>query len=116
MRQLNRFLLDVAAPALFSCWIVYMGFAAVAGASGWRALAVLAGNVAVAEAELKTLVDRRKALERRADMLNPRSLDSDMVDESIRTVLGFAHEEDLVLPRDELRRLAEDRSAEDRLP
>ena len=39
--------------------------------------------------------------------VNRRSLDPDMLDEKIRSVLGYAAEGDIVIPRDEFERLLE---------
>ncbi|MEL7489539.1 MAG: septum formation initiator family protein [Pseudomonadota bacterium] len=105
MRTLLNFFIEAAGPALFVIWIVYMGFMAIAGGAGFRTLWALEEDVAAAAQEVDLLTRQRQALERRADMLNPRSLDPDMVDESIRVVLGYAHEDDIVLPRQEIDRL-----------
>jgi cell division protein FtsB len=105
MRKFTRFFRDVFAPALVACWVAYMAWGAVAGASGYRALAELRKEAAAKEEALADLTARRLTLSQRADLLNPHSLDPDMADERIRAVLGYALEGDLVLPRDELDRM-----------
>ena len=97
-----RFLFDVAAPALFICWIAWLSYGAVAGSTGYRALRTLKAEVAAQSAEVDRLADKRAKLELTARQLNPRSLDPDMVDEKIRSVLGYVGEDDLVVPRDQL--------------
>lgn len=105
MRQFGRFFRDVAAPALIACWIAYLGYGAIAGASGYRVLAELREEAAEKRAALEAARARRAILAHRAELLNPRSLDPDMIDERIRTVLGYARPDDIVIPRDELDRL-----------
>ena len=78
---------------------------AFSGETGYGALRRLEIVHAQKMAELETLSARREALERRADMLNPSRLDSDLVDERIRATLGYVHEDDIVLPRHELEQM-----------
>ena len=105
MRQFGRFFRDVAAPALIACWIAYLGYGAVAGASGYRVLSELRTEIAAKRAVLEEARARRLILAHRAELLNPQSLDPDMMDERIRAVLGYARPSDIVMPRDELERL-----------
>ena len=105
MHIIRRFFLEIAAPALFVCWIAYISYGALAGASGFQTLRKLEQAAAVKQQQVEILSERRAALERRADMLNPRSLDPDMIDERIRAVLGYAEENDIVLPRTEIERM-----------
>ncbi len=105
MRRLGSFVRDVVAPALFACWIAWLAYTAVAGAAGIRALGDLKSDIAARRVELAKLTAQREALARRADLLSPKSLDPDMVEERIRAVLGYARDGDLVIPRSELDRL-----------
>lgn len=111
MRRLTAFARDVALPALFACWVVYLAYGAVAGAASYRTLKDLNASIAVREAELAKLVARREALQKRAELLSPKSLDPDMIDERARAVLGYAREGDIVLPRSEIERLLEAKPA-----
>lgn len=54
--------------------------------------------------EVDLLRARREALEKRADLLNSKSLDPDLVDERIRSILGYSREGDIVITRQELDR------------
>ncbi|MGE0409887.1 MAG: septum formation initiator family protein [Amphiplicatus sp.] len=111
MRQFGKFLRDIAAPVLFACWIVYLGYGAVAGASGYRVLADLRAQAAIERDALEEVRARRLILAQRAALLNPRSLDPDMIDERIRAVLGYADPDDIVLPRKEFERVLEEAAA-----
>ena len=99
---MNRFFIEVVIPALLVCWIVFLGIGAFSGATGFRALSVLTDKVAQRDAELSALIARRERLEQRATMLNPKSLDKDMVEERVRAILGFVEDGDVVLKRSEL--------------
>ena len=101
MRFSWRFLIDIAAPAFCVCWIGYFAYGAVLGATGVRALNGVEAELAAKTAELDEITARRRQLETVANQLNPKSLDPDMVDEKIRSVLGFVAEEDMVVPRDQ---------------
>jgi cell division protein FtsB len=93
---------DLVGPAIIICWTALFAYDAVAGAMGVRALKGLKVEAAEKAAEVAALEEQRASLERIADQLNPRSLDPDMVEEKIRTVLGYVAEGDVVIPREEL--------------
>ena len=83
------------------CGIFYFGYSAIIGATGYRTLDVLRAEVDERAAEVRALSDKRRRLEIVARQLNPKSLDPDLVDEKIRTVLGYVDENDVVVPRDQ---------------
>lgn len=105
MRDIFRFIKEIGAPALLACWIAYLAYGAIAGAAGYRTLRELEAEAAKERAALAALRARREALEKRADLLNPKSLDPDMADERVRAVLGYARPGDIVVPRNELDRM-----------
>jgi len=102
MRFFLRLVIDGIAPAFFMCWIGYLAYGAVAGATGFRALLALEAEVRSRSAEVSELTAERRRLQTIADQLNPRSINADMADEKIRTVLGYVEEGDLVISRDQL--------------
>lgn len=102
MRLSWRFVVDVFAPAFCVCWIGYFAYGAFLGPSGYHALKSLEADAARKAAELDQLYAQRVRLERVANQLNPKSLDPDMVDEKIRSVLGYVEDGDLVVPRDQV--------------
>jgi len=105
MRFSWRLLVDVIAPAFIACGVVYFGYGAVVGATGYRALQSLRAEVDARAAEVDALSEERRKLEIVARQLNPKSLDPDLVDEKIRTVLGYVDEGDVVIPRDQLQEI-----------
>ena len=107
MRFSWRLVFDVVAPAFFTCWIFYLGYDAVVGATGVRALRALEAEAQARSAEVEALTAERRRLEIVAQQLNPRSIDPDMAEEKIRTILGYVEKDDLVVPRDQLREVLE---------
>ncbi len=99
-----KLIFDVILPALAVCWTFVLALDMVAGPSGLRALAEARADVSARRAELAEIAARREALERTANQLNRRSLDPDMLDEKLRSVLGYAAQGEIVIPRDELER------------
>ena len=100
----SRFLFDVLVPSCILFWAAILVYSAVFSNTGYRALAgVEAETTALAE-EVDLLRARREALEKRADLLNSKSLDPDLVDERIRSILGYSRDGDVVISREELDR------------
>lgn len=100
----TRFIFEVVAPSVLLCWAAAMVYSAVIGENGYRALAALNVEVEARRAEVDALRARRLALEKRADQLNPKSLDPDLIDERIRAVLGYSRPGDVVVSREDLDR------------
>ncbi|MEM9013991.1 MAG: septum formation initiator family protein [Pseudomonadota bacterium] len=108
----SSFLIDVAAPTLCLCWAAAMIYSAFAGDGGYRALAELNQRLALEQAELDDLSARRLTMEKRADLLNSKSLDPDLIDEKIRSVLGFSAPGDIIIPKAEFEKLMRAAEAE----
>ncbi len=98
----KQFILSVVLPSLLVCWAATIIYSAVAGRSGYAALAHLEAEVETKTTEVDLLTARREALQQRADQLNSKSLDPDLVDERIRSVLGYSREGDVVVSRQAL--------------
>lgn len=104
----SRFLLDIAFPALVLCLTAILLYSAVVSDTGYRSLARLQKEAEIEATKLDALETRRRALEKRANLLNSKSLDPDLLDERIRSVLGYSREGDVVIPRRELDRLLDE--------
>ena len=92
-------------PLLVAAYIVYLAYGALAGAAGYSALKRLGAEEAALKAEVDAITERRVAMQKRADLLNPHSLDPELMEERIRAVLGYAREGDIVIPRAEIDRI-----------
>ncbi len=79
--------------------IVYFSYHTVAGNHGLFALVDLRERRDALSAELALIRDRRVRFERQVDLLDRRRLDPDILEESARATLGYAHPDDLVIFR-----------------
>ncbi len=107
----TRFLIDILFPTLMLCWAAILVYSAIVSDTGYRALASLEREVEERTLEVDALRARRQALEKRADLLNSKSLDPDLIEERIRSVLGYSREGDVVTPVRELERVLDQQSS-----
>ena len=77
--------------------IAYFSYHAVHGKHGLRAKAELSARVDVLESELKALKTERQRLERKTSHMAGAKRDEDLIEEEARTVLNFAHPDDIIL-------------------
>jgi cell division protein FtsB len=98
----KQFIIGVVLPAVAMFWAATIIYSAVAGNAGYGALARLEAEVDAKAGEVDVLRAHRETLQKRADQLNSKSLDPDLVDETIRTVLGYSREGDVVISRQAL--------------
>ncbi len=75
----------------------YFGYHLQHGDHGLKARADLERRKDVPEGELAGLREVRLRIERDVALLEPESLDPDMLDERARTILNLAHSDDLVM-------------------
>ena len=101
--------------AALAGWIALEAMSAAWGPASYRALEARRADLAGMEEELARLKARREQLTRRANMLNDRHIDAELLDERIRVVLGYAVDGEWVANRDEIeRRLGLEAPAGDR--
>ncbi len=98
----KQFLIGVVLPAAAMFCAAMQIYRAVAGNAGYGALAQLEAEVEAKAGEVDVLRAHREKLQKRADQLNSKSLDPDLVDETIRTVLGYSRKGDVVISRQAL--------------
>lgn len=77
--------------------IAYFSYHAVHGKHGLRAKAALQARVEALENDLNTLRTERERIERKTARMNGPARDEDLIEEQARTVLNFAHPDDIVL-------------------
>ena len=71
------------------------------GQNGLLAYLRLEKELAEKERLVADITAERQALERRVHLMRPSSIDPDMLDEQVRSVLGFAREGELIIYLDE---------------
>ncbi len=77
--------------------IAYFSYHAVHGKHGLHAKAELSARVDALESELRSLRTERQRLERKASHMAGAKRDEDLIEEEARTVLNFAHPDDIIL-------------------
>ena len=94
----KRFSFKQAFIFIFSIGIMsYLVYHVFQGERGLISYLRLQQKLTLNEKELKDAQEQRELLERRVYLLRPDSLDIDMLEERARTVLNFAHSDDIVL-------------------
>lgn len=96
-----KFISDIVAPAICVSWTIYIGVGALLGPLGYLALVDHERDLLSHKISVDKLRAKRDRLETRANLLNPASLDPDIVDEKVRSVLGYTRAGDIVILRKE---------------
>ena len=96
-REVRRRARAAIAPFFCVLAIVYFGFHYVQGDRGLIAFLRLNEQVASAEQRLLAVRGERKRLEHRVSLLSPDHLDSDLLDERVRAVLGLARKNEVIV-------------------
>jgi cell division protein FtsB len=89
-----------ALPALCLLVILYFGVHALFGSSGYLALDDIRRSKAELVAQQAALAQRKAALSRDIDLLDPRGADPDFADELVRRHLGVIRPDELIVPLD----------------
>lgn len=87
----------VVGPVLGLCAIGYFAYHGVHGDRGLIAWWKIKQRVSAAKEALVLSENEREKLERRVRLLNPGSLDPDMLEERARVMLNYGHTDDLVI-------------------
>ncbi len=87
----------VVGPVLGLCAIGYFAYHGVHGDRGLIAWWKVKQRVVAAKEALVLSENEREKLERRVRLLNPGSLDPDMLEERARVMLNYGHTDDLVI-------------------
>jgi cell division protein FtsB len=87
----------VIGPLLGVLIVGYFGFHVVHGDRGLLAWLKIKQRVAAAKLVVETSSAERQAMERRVSLLEPGSLDPDMLDERARLMLNYGYTDDIVI-------------------
>ena len=99
LHELRKRAPQVALPVIGICVAGYFAYHAVQGDRGIIAWLVLNQQIREAHATQADLAAERATLEQRVELLQPSSLDPDLLEERARVMLNFAHADELVIPR-----------------
>ena len=88
---------QIIGPIIGVCLIVYFLYHAVQGDRGLIAFWQLSKQVTQAETTYSMLNQKRAELQNRVTLLSPYSLNSDMIDERARFMLGYTKPDEVVI-------------------
>lgn len=88
----------VVVPVLWVAGVGYFAYHAVQGDRGLIAWVQLKQRVAETRAVAAETAGRRMVLEHRVRMLNPESLDADLLDERARVMLNLGYPDEIIIP------------------
>lgn len=94
----------VIGPVLGICAVGYFAFHVVHGDRGLIAWWNVKQRVATAKQALTVSQAERQALEHRVRLLEPGSLDPDMLEERARLMLNYGYADDIIILEDQKRR------------
>lgn len=84
-------------PTIGLALLTYFTYHILHGNHGWFAWKTLEKELAQSQKALEKLRADHEALENRVSLLRPESLDEDMLDERVRTMLGTAKKNEIVV-------------------
>ena len=87
----------VIGPVLGVCAVGYFSFHVVQGDRGLLAWWKIKQRVTIAKQSLAVSQAQRQTMERRVSLLEPGSLDPDMLEERARLMLNYGHVDDIVI-------------------
>lgn len=97
IEELRRRSRHVIGPLLGIVAVSYFAYHTVHGDRGVLAYIQMRERVQEAEVRYELLERERNYWEHRVQLLNPSSIDPDMLDERVRIMLGYARADDLVI-------------------
>ena len=99
-RSVSRFFGALVIPAICAAATLYFGYYTVWGSRGLMELGRVDGKLAVQKERLAQIKDQRVRLQHRISLLEPGSVDPDMVEELARGQLQDGGPNQVAVPRD----------------
>jgi len=97
MEDIRRRAAQAAMPFFCLGAIAYFGYHALVGDRGVHSYRQLEIEIEIAEAALAKTVSERQRIERRVNLLRASGLDSDLLEEEARILLGLLRENEVVI-------------------
>ncbi|MGD0144606.1 MAG: septum formation initiator family protein [Rhizomicrobium sp.] len=97
---MTRFIGILVTPAIAAAFVTYFGYHTIFGARGLLALSDVQARLAVKQEELASIRTDRARLEHRIKLLQPGSVDPDLVEEIARGQLLGSAPGQVAVPRD----------------
>jgi cell division protein FtsB len=99
-RSVRQFFGALVVPAICGAAIVYFGYHLILGPRGLRSLEDAQATLGVHKQQLTQMTDARERLQHRISLLEPGSVDPDLVEELARGQLMDGAPGQVVVPRD----------------
>ncbi len=99
-RSVTRFFGILVIPAICAAVVVYFGYYTIFGTRGLLALSDVRARLAVQQEQLASLQSDRARLEHRIKLLEPGSVDPDLVQEIVRGQMLGSTPGQVAVPRD----------------
>ncbi len=97
LREIRVRARKIAPPVLAACVVAYFGYHALHGERGFPAWRELRGDLNQARATEARLAGDRARLVHRVGLLRPDNLDPDLLEERANLLLGYGHDDDLII-------------------
>ncbi|HUY67700.1 MAG TPA: septum formation initiator family protein [Alphaproteobacteria bacterium] len=88
---------QTVASALGACIVGYFLFHTIQGERGWLAMVRLERQVNAAQSELSQLQKEQASLGHKVQLMNPASLDPDLLDQQSRELLDYSKPNDIIV-------------------
>jgi cell division protein FtsB len=97
LREIRARARQITPPVLAACVVAYFGYHALHGERGFLAWRELRQDLAAAQTSAARLAEERARLELRVGLLRPDNLDPDLLEERANALLGYGHQDDLII-------------------
>mgnify|MGYP002630052639 CR=1 FL=1 len=97
LQNFRRQTLNLIAPAIGVCTVFYFGYHVLNGERGFLVWWDLRHRIQRAQSVADSTELKKRVLETRVRLLDPRSLDPDMLEERARVMLDYAYENDVII-------------------
>lgn len=77
--------------------LIYFSYHLIEGNHGWRTWRTLEQDIESSKKELEALLEKEEEIKNKVTLLRSDSLDEDMLDERVRTMLGNAKNSEIIV-------------------
>lgn len=92
----KRMMLKILRTVFFASLVFYFSYHTVSGEKGIISLMRIEQQVAAARAEIKQINDEKDRLQHKVDMISSNSLDTDLLEEQAKKILGHAKKGEII--------------------
>ena len=101
LRDIKRRSTQAIAPLIGTALLAYFAYHSIQGDRGLLAWVSLSQELETAKEKLSHLRNSREDIEDRVQGLRPQSINRDLLEQQVRTYLGYTHPDELIVILDE---------------